>query len=243
LPIIARLTGRKDQLDIAESAAKAILESPNALPFEIVAVRNGLAIMSVIMNDAAGAGAQYEALEPLRGTMPKYVFEPSIDRVLGLLCATMGDLGNAVIHFEEAQAFSRGAGYLPELAWSCYDHANCLLRLGTAEHKPNAGMLLEKAAVIAEDLGMRPLIENIASLNESLAPSFAAKADYPQGLSPREIDVLRLVACGRTDREIAEELFISVKTVGFHVGNILNKTNCVNRTEAATFAAQHDLIP
>lgn len=243
LPMIARLTGINDQLDIAESAAKTILESPTALPFEIVAVRNGLAIKSVIMNDPTGAGAQYKALEPHRGTVPKYVFEPSIDRVLGLLSATMGDLGNAVIHFEEAQAFSRGAGYLPELAWSCYDHANCLIRLGTAEHKPIASNLLGEAAIIAKDLGMRPLLEGIASSNESLMSSLVAKAVYPQGLSPREIDVLQLVALGKTDREIAEELFISVKTVGFHVGNILNKTTCINRTEAATFAAQHDLIP
>jgi NarL family two-component system response regulator LiaR len=53
--------------------------------------------------------------------------------------------------------------------------------------------------------------------------------------------VLRLIASGKTDREIAEELFISVRTVSTHVSNILNKINAVNRTEAATYATRHGL--
>ena len=64
---------------------------------------------------------------------------------------------------------------------------------------------------------------------------------YPAGLSQREVEVLRLVSAGKTDREIAEELFISFRTVGNHVRNILNKTNTSNRTEAATFAAHQGL--
>ena len=54
--------------------------------------------------------------------------------------------------------------------------------------------------------------------------------------------MLRLISAGKTDREIAEELFISFRTVGNHVRNILNKTNTINRTEAATYANQHGLI-
>jgi NarL family two-component system response regulator LiaR len=56
------------------------------------------------------------------------------------------------------------------------------------------------------------------------------------------VEVLHLVSGGKTDREIGEELFISIKTVGNHVGNILTKTNSANRTEAATFANQHGLV-
>ena len=61
------------------------------------------------------------------------------------------------------------------------------------------------------------------------------------GLTPREIEVLRLVAQGATDRGIAEALHISVRTVNAHVAHILNKTGCANRAAAAAFAAQHDL--
>ena len=52
---------------------------------------------------------------------------------------------------------------------------------------------------------------------------------YPDGLTQRELDVIRLFAAGRTDREIAGELVISVRTVTTHVGNILNKTGAAHR--------------
>ena len=64
---------------------------------------------------------------------------------------------------------------------------------------------------------------------------------YPDGLTQRELDVIRLVAAGRTDREIAGELVISVRTVTTHVGNILNKTGAANRAEAASYATRHGL--
>jgi len=56
------------------------------------------------------------------------------------------------------------------------------------------------------------------------------------------VEVIRLVALGKTDREIAEELFISFRTVGNHVRSILNKTGAANRTEAASYANQHGLV-
>jgi DNA-binding CsgD family transcriptional regulator len=69
-----------------------------------------------------------------------------------------------------------------------------------------------------------------------------ASAPSPAGLTPREIQVLRLVAQGATNRGVAKALQISVKTVDAHVSHILNKTGCANRAAAAAFAAQHGLI-
>jgi len=62
-------------------------------------------------------------------------------------------------------------------------------------------------------------------------------------LTKREVEVLQLICGGKTDREIAEDLIISVNTVGNHVKNILNKTDTANRTEAATYAGRHGLGP
>jgi len=62
---------------------------------------------------------------------------------------------------------------------------------------------------------------------------------YSNGL--REVEVLRLIAAGKTDREIADELVISIHTVGHHVSNIMNKTDSINRTEAAAFAGRHHI--
>jgi len=67
------------------------------------------------------------------------------------------------------------------------------------------------------------------------------KPGYPDGLTVRELEVLRLVASGKSNPQIAQELFISAKTVGNHVSNILNKTNTANRTEAAAYAVRHGI--
>jgi DNA-binding NarL/FixJ family response regulator len=64
----------------------------------------------------------------------------------------------------------------------------------------------------------------------------------PLDLSPRELEVLALMADGRTNREIAEELFISPKTAGIHVSHILDKLGVANRVEAAMAAARLGLV-
>ncbi len=64
----------------------------------------------------------------------------------------------------------------------------------------------------------------------------------PAGLSDREVDVLRLLARGRTNRQIAGELVIAPKTVGRHVENIYAKTGLSTRAGAALFCAEHDLL-
>ena len=65
---------------------------------------------------------------------------------------------------------------------------------------------------------------------------------YPDGLTEREVEVLRLVAVGKSNPQIGEELFISPRTVTTHVSNILNKINAANRAEAATYAARQGLV-
>ena len=59
---------------------------------------------------------------------------------------------------------------------------------------------------------------------------------YPDGLTGREVEVLRLLAIGRTNRQIADELVIALDTVARHVSNILNKTRTANRVEAAAIS-------
>jgi len=153
----------------------------------------------------------------------------------------MGNSGQAQIHFEYALVFCRKAGYRPELAWTCCDYANMLLERGGDGDQKKASQLLDESLTISTELGMRPLMELVETRLAGLEAHAPTTPEYPGGLSQREVEVLRLIAAGKTDREIAEELFISFRTVGGHVRNILNKTNAVNRTEAATFAAHQGL--
>jgi len=80
-----------------------------------------------------------------------------------------------------------------------------------------------------------------AALRQPLLPA-AAAAGHPAGLSARELQVLRLVAAGRTNPQIAAALHRSPATVAIHVRNILDKTQSANRAEAAAFAARHGLL-
>ena len=187
------------------------------------------------------AAEQYAALGSLQGA---YIptLSISIDELLGLTAQTMGDPDQAMIHFEEALDFCRQAGYRPALAWSCCDYAEALIERDGTGDKARAIDLLNESMSITSELGMRPLSER-AGVIKALAESGPSRPpEFPAGLTQREVEVLRLISGGKTDREIGGELFISVKTVGNHVSNILNKTHSANRTEAATFANQHGLV-
>jgi pimeloyl-ACP methyl ester carboxylesterase/DNA-binding winged helix-turn-helix (wHTH) protein/DNA-binding CsgD family transcriptional regulator len=73
-------------------------------------------------------------------------------------------------------------------------------------------------------------------------PQPATVRPHPLDLTPREVEVLRLIAAGKSNQEIAEDLVISFNTVTNHVKNILGKTASANRTEAAAYAFRHGLV-
>lgn len=82
----------------------------------------------------------------------------------------------------------------------------------------------------------------IAQLDASEPQTFSEKRGYPAGLTQREVEILRLVASGATNQQIATSLTISPRTVNTHITNILNKTGCENRTAASAFAMKHNLL-
>lgn len=117
-----------------------------------------------------------------------------------------------------------------------------------------AGDALRAARPIAVGLGARPLLSEMDTLarrarldlsSDGDAPDISAEeaeAADPFGLTPREREVLALLSEGRTNRQIAEHLFISESTAGVHVSNILGKLGVANRGEAAATAHRLHLI-
>ena len=106
-------------------------------------------------------------------------------------------------------------------------------RLGDDE---GAQMELESAAEAFDRLGARPDAARVAGLI-TVAP--------PEGRGPltgREVEVLRLIAAGKTNRTIATELAISEKTVARHVSNILTKLDLPSRSAATAYAYSHHLV-
>lgn len=81
-----------------------------------------------------------------------------------------------------------------------------------------------------------------AALDVLAVDACAAKPSPPAGLTAREVEVLRLVAAGRTNHEVAVELVLSEKTIARHLSNIFTKLGTSTRTEAAAFAFEHRLL-
>ncbi|MFE2260817.1 helix-turn-helix transcriptional regulator [Streptomyces griseosporeus] len=129
--------------------------------------------------------------------------------------------------------------------------AVALLADGGDDERARATELLRLAHAVAGHLGARPLADAVAlvaqrarlPLTAAACPKPAADPVESLGLTSREHDVLRLVAAGRTNRQIAEELFISPKTASVHVSNILAKLGVAGRGEAAAVAHRLGLFP
>lgn len=237
IPLFARVTDTIELLDIAESVARDVLSSASLPSIDINRANAGLAFVAIQRGDAESAKELYSILHIRRHTQSFALF--CYDRLLGLLAQTMGSFEDAKGHFEDALEFCRKASYRSELAWSLCDYAE--LQLAQGEHN-KAIVLLEESFAIATELGMRPLVKKASALREQAGSQPARYPSYPDGLTEREVEVLRLVAQGMTNPEIAEKLFISPRTVTTHVSNILNKTNSANRAEASTYASRHEIL-
>jgi DNA-binding CsgD family transcriptional regulator/tetratricopeptide (TPR) repeat protein len=232
-------------------------------------LREGLWIASLTyLADAASAVSHdgvaalvYPELVPLAGTNVMIghgvACYGAADRYLGMLAATLGEDESASRHFEAALLLNRRMGASTWLAHTAYEYGRILLARGEQDRgerdrgKRDRGgqdrgerdrggqdrgeQLLAEATLIAEAVGMPTLLARA----RALAP--ASDSPLPDGLTTRELDVLRLMARGRSNREIGAALFISEHTAANHVRSILRKTASANRTEATAYAYRHGL--
>ena len=164
---MCRIAGVADHLDAARAAAEAVLSSPSSMPLWTHGSGAGLGLIAVLGADAKMAEEQYFALQSSPAMM-EISFVISSDRLLGLLSQTIGNLEQATVHFEDALAFCRKAGYRPELAWTCCDYADTLLQRSDEGDREKAMSLLDESLAISSELGMRPLMERVLSRREIL---------------------------------------------------------------------------
>lgn len=126
-------------------------------------------------------------------------------------------------------------GHVPELARVRVRVAEVLRATGDTAGAREVADLAREAARTA---GLAPLIDELTGLGASPAPRPATT----ETLTPRETEILALVAEGRTNGEIGKQLFIATKTVSVHVSNILGKLGAASRTEAAAIARRTGLL-
>jgi DNA-binding NarL/FixJ family response regulator len=158
-----------------------------------------------------------------------------------MLATTMERWEDSAQHFEDALAMNAHMGARPWLAHTQYQYAVMLLARNQLGDRGKAMALLAEALTTVRKLGMRALEGRIALYIEPRPASVPVASDVLDDLSQREVEVLHLLAAGKSNREIADALCISLNTVATHVRNILTRTGTANRTEAAAYALRHGL--
>jgi DNA-binding CsgD family transcriptional regulator len=163
-------------------------------------------------------------------------------RLLGDAAVLMGDRTQARAYYEQGLEACKRIGFRPETALTRLCLAELLLAGEPPAHE-EALNHLDFAIDEFRAMGMQPALERALRLRadgiQENAPQ--TRASYPGGLSTREVEVLRLVASGKTNHHIAATLVISPNTVVRHLSNIFAKLGVSNRTEAANYASRHGL--
>ncbi len=189
------------------------------------------------LGDESTAAMVYPELVPHAGTNVMIghgvAFYGAADRYLGMLAATLGEPGLAERHFDDALELNRRMAARTWVAHTAYEHGRLLLARGESGR---AAPLLAEAARLADEIGLVALSSRLLGLGSEPARAL------PDGLSPREVAILQLVARGLSNREIGAELVISEHTAANHVRSILRKSGCANRTEATAYAYRRGLV-
>lgn len=218
------------QLLLSEQTAGILLSAP---------IITCLALLGLSVGDRELVTGLYPQLLLFRGQYYWFL----VDRILGMIATFLQDWEMAAIHLSEAKALAQRENLRPELAHTLEDQANLELARGGSEHVEHASELLHEALILLKELNLIRQVERVQSRIRSLSPNknIRIKPSLVANLTDREAKVLHLIAKGKSNRQIAQELGLSVKTVANHLTHIFNKTMCENRVAAAAFAIQNGL--
>jgi DNA-binding CsgD family transcriptional regulator len=198
-----------------------------------------LAVGYARLGEQEHAAGCYPLLLPFQGQCSPVL----IDRGLGLAALAGGDAAIARRHLAAAEALARRAGMRPERALILLEREMIERKLGQTK-TPGATLpttSLDEGLQLCEELGMSELGRRFLTPTPADSRRHSEREAHIAGLSDREVEVLRLVAQGRTNRAIAEALVISEKTVARHLTNIFTKIDVSNRSGATAYALTHGL--
>lgn len=189
-----------------------------------------LAPVLAVVGSAEEQAAAYRALLPRRSLLVGNVAPiiGSVEGRLGLLAEALGDCDTALGHLAAAARRADSLGTLPWLVEALDAQARVYRRRGMPGDDRAAVALHQRAARVARSICM---VRATAAEPAWLGPGSGSVS--VAALSVREREVLALLAAGRSNREIAGELFISYRTVKTHVSHILEKLGARDRTSAA----------
>ena len=165
----------------------------------------------------------------------------SPNQPLALLAAhrLLGELDTDTRHFDAAAAHLDQSLTLATACAAPYERALTLLamaelRVATGKRHEALTFCGDSRAILTP-LAAKPALARAAALTERLAATPDRSTTYPDGLSVREVEVLRLIAAGQNNQEIADTLFLSIRTVERHITNIYGKIAARSRADAAVY--------
>ncbi len=190
-------------------------------------------------SEVTAAERSFRQLESIAAAAPVESLRALASAAAGRLAAGRGDPDRARRHFEDAiDLFSR-CGFPFEAARARLDLADTLRGCG---RRSAAMEEAEGAREALAQLGAGHALERAEKLLAGLETEDGVAAPPVRGLTARQLEVLRLVAQGLTNREIAARLVVSEHTVHRHVTNIFNRLGVRSRTAATTYAHRHGLV-
>ena len=231
-PGMARLRLVEGQVDAAESAIRRVVDETRdrlarsrLLPafVEIMFATGDVDAARAAADELAKIADDLDA--PLLRALATHA-QGAVLLLEGDARAALGALRDAWKAWQELEVPYEGARVRVLIGLACR-------QLGDEE---TAEMELDAAGWVFEQLGAVP------DLARARALSRTAAAVPTSGLTARELEVLRLVATGKTNRSIAADLFLSEKTVARHVSNIFGKLGVSSRAAATAYAYEHDLV-
>lgn len=227
---LALLRLAQGDLDAARSIVTDALEGAGWNRLARSKVLPAAAQIAIAAGDLAAAAAAVEELTEIARDFESAGLRAAAASALGRLQLAEGD--------SEACATLRGA----VAQWSDlgvpYEAATARMLLGEAcrtnDDEAGAASAFRSARQFFDELGIR--------LDGAAPPDADVVARLPAGLTEREAEVLRLVAAGHTNKEIASVLFLSDKTIARHLSNIFTKIGVSTRSAATAFAFEHELV-
>jgi len=184
------------------------------------------------------AAAWYEALLPHRTSFVDWLL---IETELGRIAAANEWWPKAEDHFQQATGFCETYSLRPFSGLARYEYALMLLHRRQAGDRRRALSQLCEAEAIFAELGMNRYEDKARRATSLLGRGRRPSLAYPSGLTEREALALRLLAEGKSNREMAEALVVSQKTVERHLANIYAKIGVNSRTAAVAFALRQGL--
>jgi DNA-binding CsgD family transcriptional regulator len=231
-PGLALLRASQGRTDAARAAIRRVL-SASTDPLDRAKMLPAYVEIALAAGDLQGARGASAELDEIAGRYATEVLRAmaahtrgAVDLIEGRAQAALSALRHAFELWQDGEAPYEAARARLLMALACRD-------LGDAE---SADLEFDAARALFERLGATPDLARLDSLR-----ACATQANQ-RGLTPRELQVLRQIAAGKTNKAIATELSVSERTVDRHVSNILTKFGVPSRAAATAFAYDHKLL-